>query len=52
MRIVTLVVAVLAALALEDITTDTAGGFVPEYSMLAAAGVWGLFVTYKLLRSR
>jgi len=47
---VTLVVVVLAWLALDDITTDNSTGFVPEYRLLAAAGAWGLFVAYTLLR--
>jgi hypothetical protein len=41
----------LASLALDDITTDNSAAFLPEYRMLAAAGVWGLFVAYTLLRT-
>ncbi len=47
---VTLVVLVLAWLALDDITTDNSTGFVPEYRFLLAAGVWCLFIGYSLLR--
>jgi hypothetical protein len=47
---VTLVVVVLAWLALDDITTDNSTGFLPEYRLLAAAGAWCLFVGYILLR--
>lgn len=47
---ITLVVVVLAWLALDDITTDNSTGFLPEYRLLAAAGAWGLFVAYSLLR--
>jgi hypothetical protein len=48
---ITLVVVVLASLALDDITTDNSAAFLPEYGMLAAAGAWGLFVAYTLLRT-
>jgi len=47
---VTLVVLVFVGLALDDITTDDATGFLPEYTLLAAAGTWCLFVAYTLLR--
>ncbi len=47
---VTLVVLMLAWLALDDITTDNSTGFLPEYRLLAAAGAWCLFVAYTLLR--
>ena len=49
--IITLLVTVLTAMALDDITTDSATAFVLEYSILAAAGGWGVFVGYNLLRT-
>lgn len=49
--IITLVVAVLASLALDDITTDNATRFPLEYGILTVAGAWGLFVAYNLLRT-
>jgi hypothetical protein len=47
---ITLVVVVLAWLALDDITRDNSAGFLPEYRLLAAAGIWGLVVAYTLLK--
>jgi hypothetical protein len=47
---VTLVVVILAWLALDDITTDNSTGFLPEYRLLGAAGAWCLFVAYTLVR--
>lgn len=41
---------VLAALALDDITTDTSTGFRPEYTLLAACGAWCLFLASDLLK--
>jgi hypothetical protein len=46
---ITLVVVVLAGLALDDITTDQSAGFLLEYRLLAAAGAWCLFVACSLL---
>jgi len=46
--IVTLAFAALAWLALDDITTDNSTGFLPEYLLLTAAGVWYLVVAHKL----
>jgi len=48
---VTLVVMLLAGLALDDITTDSATRFPAEYSMLAVAGAWLLFVAWQLWRA-
>jgi hypothetical protein len=45
---ITLVVVVLAGLALDDITTDQSAGFLLEYRLLAAAGAWCLFVACSL----
>jgi hypothetical protein len=47
---VTIALVVLAWLALDDITTDNATGFEPEYRLLAACGAWCLFLTYDLLK--
>jgi peptidoglycan/LPS O-acetylase OafA/YrhL len=48
---VTLAAMVLAWLALDDITTDNATRFPAEYSMLAVAGAWLLFIAWQLWRS-
>jgi len=48
---VTLVAMLLAGLALDDITTDSATRFPAEYSMLAVAGAWLLFVAWQLWRA-
>ena len=52
--IVSLVLLVLAWLAIDDITTDNAtGGFVPEYSMLVLCGLWfAALAVWLLLRQR
>jgi hypothetical protein len=47
---VTLVVVIVAWLALDDITTDNSTGFLPEYRLLGCAGAWCLFVAYSLIR--
>jgi hypothetical protein len=47
---VTLAAMVLVWLALDDITTDNATQFPGEYGMLAAGGVWLLFIGWQLLR--
>jgi len=46
----TLAVLVFAWFALDDITTDNSTGFLPEYRVLMAAGVWCVFVASALLR--
>ena len=48
---VTLAAMALAWLALDDITTDNATRFPAEYSMLAVAGAWLLFIAWQLWRS-
>ena len=48
---VTLAAMVLAMLALDDITTDNATRFPGEYSMLAVAGAWLIFVAAQLWRA-
>jgi hypothetical protein len=48
----TLFAMLLCWLALDDITTDNATQFPVEYSMLAAGGVWLLFVAWRLWRGR
>lgn len=47
---VTIAVIVLACLAMDDITTDDAVEFKLEYTLLAACGVWCLFLVYHLLK--
>lgn len=47
---VTIVLVVLAWLALDDITTDNSTGFKPEYRLLAACAAWCLFLAYDLLK--
>jgi hypothetical protein len=47
---VTIALGVLAWLALDDITTDNATGFTPEYTLLAACGAWCLFLAFDLLK--
>ena len=47
---VTIGLAVLAALALDDITTDNSTGFRPEYTLLAVCAVWCLFLAFDLLK--
>jgi hypothetical protein len=48
---VTLLGALFAFLALDDITTDNATtGFRPEYRMLACCGIWLLFFLFQLWR--
>jgi hypothetical protein len=47
---VTIGLVVLAWLALDDITTDNSSGFRLEYTLLAACGVWCLFLAYDALR--
>ena len=47
---VTTALIALASLALDDITTDNAVGFKPEYGLLAASGAWSLFLAYDLLK--
>jgi hypothetical protein len=48
---VTLAAMVLAALALDDITTDNATAFPAEYRVLAACGAWLMIVARELVRS-
>ncbi len=51
--VLSLLVLVLAWLALDDITTDNSTGrFVPEYSVLVASGVWFSGVAIWLLMRR
>lgn len=47
---ITIALVVLAWLALDDITTDNATVFKPEYRLLAGCGAWCLFIAYDLLR--
>lgn len=47
----TLVAMFIAFLALDDITTDNATGFRPEYSLLALAGAWLLVFVVQLWRN-
>ena len=47
---VTIALVVFAWLALDDITTDNATGFKPEYRLLAACGAWCVFLAYDLLK--
>jgi hypothetical protein len=49
--ILTLVAMCFVWLALDDITTDNAVGFRPEYTLLACAGAWLLFFVARLWRS-
>ena len=47
---VTIVLVVLAGLALDDITTDNSTGFKQEYTLLAVCGAWCLFLACDLLK--
>lgn len=48
----TIAAIVVAALALEDITTDTAGSFVPEWTALAVCAAWLTVDARRLWRRR
>jgi hypothetical protein len=50
-RAVTLVMALLAYAALDDITTDAGGTFVAEYAFLAACACWLAFVGVRAIRT-
>lgn len=48
---ITFVVVLLAFAAFDDITTDRATTFVPEWIALAVCGLWLLTVSWRVLRS-
>jgi hypothetical protein len=50
--VLSILILVLAWLALDDITTDNASAFIPEYSMLVMCGIWFVGVAAWLLVRR
>jgi threonine/homoserine/homoserine lactone efflux protein len=50
--IVTAVAVILALLALDDITTDTASSFALERAMVVACGAWLAYMALRMWRRR